>query len=74
MKPVITTAKARNAQSFIRSATAPETIDIAVEGSDSPISAPIASFSITEDKAHEVREELERRRGTGGAAPEPVPV
>jgi hypothetical protein len=30
MKPVITTANARNAQSFIRSATAPDTIDIAV--------------------------------------------
>ncbi len=31
----------------------------------------IASFSITEEKAHEVRDELERRRGTGG---EPVPA
>ena len=30
MKPVITTAKVKNAQSFIRSATAPDTIDIAV--------------------------------------------
>ena len=30
MKPVRTTAKAKKAQSFIRSATAPETIDIAV--------------------------------------------
>ena len=30
MKLVITTAKARNAQSFMRSATAPETMDIAV--------------------------------------------
>ncbi len=30
MKPVITTAKARKAQSFIRSATAPETTDMAV--------------------------------------------
>jgi GPH family glycoside/pentoside/hexuronide:cation symporter len=31
----------------------------------------IATFSITEDKAHEVREELERRRGTGV---EPAPA
>ncbi|MNC51135.1 hypothetical protein D3C75_1004150 [compost metagenome] len=30
MKPVITTAKARKASSFMRSATAPETIDMAV--------------------------------------------
>ena len=30
MKPVMTTAKARKAKSFIRSATAPETMDIAV--------------------------------------------
>ena len=30
MKPVMTTAKARNAHSFMRSATAPDTIDIAV--------------------------------------------
>ena len=30
MKPVITTAKSKKAQSFIRSATAPETIDMAV--------------------------------------------
>ena len=30
MKPVMTTANSRNAQSFMRSATAPETIDIAV--------------------------------------------
>jgi GPH family glycoside/pentoside/hexuronide:cation symporter len=27
----------------------------------------IATFSITEEKAHEIRQELERRRGTGGA-------
>ena len=27
----------------------------------------IASYSITEEKAHEVRKELERRRGTPGA-------
>ena len=30
MTPVMTTAKARKAHSFMRSATAPETIDIAV--------------------------------------------
>jgi len=30
MKPVITTAKSRKAHSFIRSATAPETMDMAV--------------------------------------------
>ncbi len=30
MKPVITTAKARKAHSFMRSATAPETMDMAV--------------------------------------------
>jgi hypothetical protein len=30
MKPVITTAKPRNAHSFMRSATAPETMDMAV--------------------------------------------
>jgi hypothetical protein len=30
MKPVMTTAKSRKAHSFMRSATAPETIDIAV--------------------------------------------
>ena len=30
MKPVRTTAKAKNDQSFMRSATAPDTIDIAV--------------------------------------------
>jgi glycoside/pentoside/hexuronide:cation symporter, GPH family len=29
----------------------------------------IASYSITEEKAHEVRKELERRRGTPGAVP-----
>ncbi len=30
MKPVMTTAKARKAHSFMRSATAPETIDMQV--------------------------------------------
>jgi len=30
MKPVITTAKGRNDHSFMRSATAPDTIDMAV--------------------------------------------
>ena len=30
MKPVMTTAKARKAHSFMRSATAPETMDMAV--------------------------------------------
>jgi hypothetical protein len=30
MKPVMTTAKSRKAQSFMRSATAPETMDMAV--------------------------------------------
>ncbi len=29
----------------------------------------IASFSITEERAHEIRRELEQRRGTGGAEP-----
>jgi GPH family glycoside/pentoside/hexuronide:cation symporter len=33
----------------------------------------IATFSITEEKAHEIREELERRRGTPDAsAPAPA--
>ena len=29
----------------------------------------IATYAITEEKAHEVRKELERRRGTPGAVP-----
>jgi GPH family glycoside/pentoside/hexuronide:cation symporter len=33
----------------------------------------IATFSITEEKAHEIREELERRRGTPDA-PAPAPA
>lgn len=34
----------------------------------------IASFTITEERAHEIREELEARRGSGGGEPEPDPA